>query len=115
MDTKVYTEKGDAVCQKIDIFKGLMWFAYTSNYAHWHVIKAEQVKEIIALNKQKQRVAALEDYALDTTAVESEEKSFQNAMGQDSLTRFDQPKRKNKKPNKKRKPSPSNDRNAPKK
>ena len=98
MDTKLYTEKGDAVCQKIDIFKGLMWFAYTNNMAHWHVLKAEQVKEIIDLNKLKQRVASLEDYAVEEVAPEVE-KTFQNAMGQDSLTRFDAPKKK-KRPNK---------------
>lgn len=111
MDTKIYTEKGDAFCQKIDIFKGNMWFAYTNNMAHWHMINAEQVKEMIALNKQKQRVASLEDYVTETVP-EAVEKNFQNAVGQDSLTRFDAPKRK-KKPNKKRKPS--NDKNAPKK
>lgn len=98
MDTKVYTEKGDAVCQKVDIFKGLMWFAYTNNMAHWHVLKADQVKEIVELNKLKQRVTALEDYAVEEVAPEVE-KTFQNAMGQDSLTRFDAPKKK-KRPNK---------------
>ncbi len=101
MDTKVYTEKGDAVCQKVDIFKGLMWFAYTNNMAHWHVLKAEQVKEIMELNKLKQRVSSLEDYAVEEVAPEVE-KTFQNAMGQDSLTRFDAPKKK-KRPNKDRK------------
>ena len=104
LDTKVYTEKGDAVCQKVDIFKGLMWFAYTDNMAHWHVINADQVKEIIALNKQKQRAASLEDYAVEPVETdETIEKNFQNAMGQDSLTRFDKPKNKKKKrPNKKK-------------
>ncbi len=105
MDTKVYTEKGDAVCQKIDIFKGLMWFAYTSNMAHWHVLKAEQVKEIMELNKLKQRVASLEDYAVEEAAPEVE-KTFQNAMGQDSLTRFDAPKKK-KRPNKDKRREPA--------
>lgn len=99
MDTKLYTEKGDAVCQKLDIFKGLMWFAYTDNYAHWHMLKVEQVKEIIALNKEKKKVASLEEFAVEETA--SQEKNFQNVVGQDSLTRFDQPKKK-KRPNKKR-------------
>lgn len=101
MDTKIYTEQGDAVCQKIDIFKGLMWFAYTNNMAHWHVLTAEKVREIIDLNKLKQRVASLEDYAIEETAPEVE-KTFQNAMGQDSLTRFDVPKKK-KRPNKDKK------------
>lgn len=98
-DTKLITEKGDAVCQKQDIFKGLMWFAYTNNFANWQVLKIEQVQEIIAENKLKNKVSSLEDYALET--VEEPQKEFKNAMGQESLTRFDQPKRK-KRPVKKR-------------
>jgi hypothetical protein len=92
------TEKGDAICQKQDIFKGLMWFAYTNNFANWHILKIDQVKEIIAENKLKNKVSSLEDYAVEVVA--EPEQNFNNAMGQESLTRFDQPKRK-KKPNKK--------------
>ncbi|MCI9844464.1 stage 0 sporulation family protein [Flavobacterium pectinovorum] len=99
-DTKLVTEKGDAICQKQDIFKGLMWFAYTNNFANWHVLKIDQVKEIIAENKQKNKVSSLEDFAIEVIA--EPEKDFNNAMGQESLTRFDQPKKK-KKPNRKRK------------
>jgi cell fate regulator YaaT (PSP1 superfamily) len=110
-DTKLVTEKGDAICQKQDIFKGLMWFAYTNNFANWHVLKVEQVNEIIAENKQKKRVSALEDYALEVT--QEPEKDFNNAMGQESLTRFDQPKKK-KRPNKKRKPAPAGEASAEK-
>ncbi len=118
METKLYTEKGDAVCQKLDIFKGLMWFAYTNDFAHWHVLQIEQVKEIIAINKQKKKVAAIEDFAIEITE-EAVENNFQNVVGQDSLTRFDQPKKK-KRPNKKRKPNNSSnnsskEKNAPKK
>jgi hypothetical protein len=104
-DTKLVTEKGDAICQKQDIFKGLMWFAYTNNFANWHVLKTEQVREIIAENKLKNKVSSLEDFALELVA--PPEKDFNNAMGQESLTRFDQPKRKNK-PNKNRKPGGEN-------
>ena len=100
-DTKLMTEKGMAVCQKQDIFKGLMWFAYTDNYANWHVLKIEQVREIVAENKLKNKVSSLEDYAVEEAP--APEKDFNNAMGQESLTRFDQPKKK-KRPNKNRKP-----------
>lgn len=103
-ETKLYTEKGDAICQKQDIFKGLMWFAYTDNFANWHVLKIDQVKEIIAQNKQKIRVSALEDFAEEI--VIEPETTFSNAMGQESLTRFDQPKKK--KNNKKRRPNNQN-------
>lgn len=91
-ETKLQTEKGTAICQKQDIFKGLMWFAYTDNFAQWHTLRIEQVKEIIAENKEKRKVASLEDYAVELAA--PPEKDFNNAMGQESLTRFDQPKRK---------------------
>lgn len=100
-ETKLVTEKGDAICQKQDIFKGLMWFAYTNNFANWHVLKIDQVKEIVAENKLKNKVSSLEDYAIEDNI--APEKDFNNAMGQESLTRFDQPKKK-KRPNKKRKP-----------
>lgn len=99
-DTKLVTEKGDAICQKQDIFKGLMWFAYTNNFSNWHVLSIEKVKEIIAENKAKNKVASLEDFAIEV--VVEVEKNFNNAMGQESLTRFDQPKQKRKN-NKKRK------------
>ncbi len=90
-ETKLHTEKGDAICQKQDIFKGLMWFAYTDNFANWHVLKIEQIKEIMAQNKEKKRVSSLEDFAIEILV--EQEANFNNAMGQESLTRFDQPKK----------------------
>jgi cell fate regulator YaaT (PSP1 superfamily) len=105
-ETKLQTEKGLAICQKQDIFKGLMWFAYTENFANWHVLKIDQVKEIIAENKEKRKVSSLEDFAVEAPA--APEKDFNNAMGQESLTRFDQPKKKRPSRNKKRKPETDN-------
>jgi len=91
-DIKLYTQKGTAVCQKTDIFKGHMWFAYEGEWMNWHKITAEQATEIVELNKQKKKVASLEEYALDI--VEEDTKTeFENVVGQDSLTRFDSPKR----------------------
>ncbi len=105
-ETKLVTEKGDAICQKQDIFKGLMWFAYINNFANWHMLKIEQVREIIAENKLKNKVSSLEDYALEI--VVEPQKDFNNAMGQESLTRFDQPKPSKNNRNKKRKPEGAN-------
>ncbi|RAR71705.1 PSP1 domain-containing protein [Flavobacterium aciduliphilum] len=96
-ETKLQTEKGDAICQKQDIFKGLMWFAYVENMANWHVLKIEHVKEIVALNKAKNKATSLEDYAEEITT--EPELNFSKSLDQESLTRFDQPKR-NKKKNK---------------
>ena len=87
-----------------------MWFAYTDNFANWHVLKTEQVKEIIASNKDKIRVSSLEDYALEIT--QEPIVDFNNAMGQESLTRFDQPKKKKSKNRNRPKPNnPNSDRN----
>jgi hypothetical protein len=110
-ETKLHTEKGDAICQKQDIFKGLMWFAYTDNFSSWHILKIDQVKEIIAQNKEKKRVSSLEDFAIEI--VVEQEANFNNAMGQESLTRFDQPKRsKNKSKNKAPNSNPNQNPNA---
>ena len=111
METKLYTEKGHAYCQKIDIFKEIMWFSYANSTSQWMVLPVAKVKEILAINKKKERVAGLEDYVIET--VQEVEKKFENVVGQDSLTRFDQPKKKSNNRNKKKKPT--NFKNAPKK
>ncbi|MFV9549555.1 PSP1 domain-containing protein [Algibacter sp. PT7-4] len=101
-DTKLYTEKGTAVCQKTDIFKGHMWFAYEGEWMNWHKITTDQANEIIELNKQKKKVVSLEEYASDLIE-ENTKEVFENVVGQDSLTRFDNPKRNNKRRNNRRK------------
>ncbi|MDY0090128.1 MAG: regulatory iron-sulfur-containing complex subunit RicT [Flavobacteriaceae bacterium] len=98
----LYTEKGRARCQKQDIFKGLMWYAYEENTANWHVLRIDQIKEIIAENKDGNKIVSLEDYADENTP--EVQKEFTNTIGQESLTRFDQPKR-SKNRNKRRKPN----------
>ena len=96
-DTKLYTEKGTAVCQKTDIFKGLMWYAYEGEWMNWHVITTDQANEIIEKNKKKIKVASLEEYATDH--IQDTKNEFENVVGQDSLTRFDNPKSKRKRKN----------------
>lgn len=96
-DAKLYTEKGNAVCQKTDIFKGLMWYAYEGEWMNWHVITTEQANEIIAKNKKKEKVASLEEYAAEH--IQDTKTEFENVVGQDSLTRFDNPKPKKKRKN----------------
>ena len=103
-DTKLYTKKGTAVCQKTDIFKGHMWYAYEGEWMNWHKITTDQAREIIELNKKKEKVASLEEYASELE--EEVAVTFENVVGQDSLTRFDSPKG-----NKKRKNNKSRNRN----
>lgn len=94
-ETKLQTEKGYATCQKIDIFKGLLWYAYEKEFMNWHELTAEKANEIIALNTKGKKPMALEEFIIETPKPEKE--PFSNVVGQDSLTRFDQPKQKNKK------------------
>lgn len=99
---KLYTDKGTAVCQKVDIFKGLMWYCYEGDWMSWHTLTTEQVHEIVSKNRAKEKVASIEEYASEL--IIEEKVDFENVVGQDSLTRFDQPKSRKKRNNKKRKP-----------
>lgn len=89
-DTLLKTEKGDALCQKIDIFKEVMWFAYKENVAYWHVLSTQKVKEIMEMNKKGVKAASLEDYAEEVK--DNSEKELKDMVGKESLTRFDTPK-----------------------
>ncbi len=95
-DVKLQTDKGPAICQKTDIFKGLMWFSYLKDGMNWHELKVSKVNEIIAINKKGNKVATLEEFK-EEVYVDLEKEIYSNVVGQDSLTRFDQPKRSNKK------------------
>ncbi len=98
-EKKLQTEKGNAVCQKTDIFKGLMWYAYEGEWMNWHILSTDQANEILELNRKGKKIASLEEYAAEHIIEEKVE--FENVVGQDSLTRFDNPKRKNKRKNNK--------------
>lgn len=93
-DIKLKTEKGIAVCQKTDIFSGLMWYAYEGEWSNWHKITAQQANDIIEANKANKPITSLEEFALDLA--ENTKTNFENVVGQDSLTRFDSPKRRKK-------------------
>lgn len=103
-EVKLYTKKGTAVCQKIDIFKGLLWYAYEGDWSNWHTLTTDQANKIIAANSKKEPVGSLEEFAVQVQ--QEKEPDFNNAVGQDSLTRFDNKgsgkgKRKNKRKKKK--------------
>jgi len=88
---KLHTEKGIGVFQKMDIFKGLMWYAYKNEWMTWHKLETEAVLKIIEKNKRKESVSSLEDYVAIPT--EQEASFFDSGVGADSLSRFDRPKR----------------------
>lgn len=102
-DVKLHTEKGIGICQKIDIFRGILWYAYDGEWMNWHKITASQANDIIDQNKKNIKVPSLEAYAIEQ---EETKVNFENVVGQDSLTRFDSLNPKRKRTNKK-----SNNRN----
>ncbi|PJB12466.1 MAG: hypothetical protein CO119_06625 [Flavobacteriales bacterium CG_4_9_14_3_um_filter_40_17] len=107
MEIKLKTEKGVAACQKIDIFKGVLWYAYEGEWMNWHLLTTEKANEIIKKNKNNETVTSLEDFVGILEKDETVE--YENVVGQDSLTRFDQPKKhKNKNRNKNRNKTPRN-------
>ncbi len=91
-DSKLQTNKGIAFCQKVDIFKEKLWFSYKNDPSNWYALEKGQVQEILEINKTGKKIESLEEYVADT--ITEEKLSFENVVGQDSLTRFDRPKRK---------------------
>jgi cell fate regulator YaaT (PSP1 superfamily) len=98
-EIKLKTEKGTAVCQKTDIFKKQLWYAYVGEWNNWFLLTVNQANAIIKENKSNKLVSGLEEYTSENNTVE--ENMFENVVGQDSLTRFDKPRKK--KHNKRRK------------
>ena len=64
----LHFESGDAVHQKNDVFKGIMWYSYTTDKSNIMAIPVAKVKDIIAMNKKGQKPAKLEDYAVTKEA-----------------------------------------------
>ena len=55
---------GDAIHQKNDVFKGIMWYSYTTDKSNIMAIPVDKVKEIIDMNKRGEKPEKLEDYAV---------------------------------------------------
>ena len=84
---------------KTDIFKQLMYFSTDPNGASTTAVPVDRVRELIALNKKGIKPDVLVDSNSTTTKI-NEEPNFSNAVGEDSITRFDNlGKRKNKRKN----------------
>lgn len=102
-DDVLVTKKGKAGLQKMDIFNRKLWYAYFKESNEWHELNVDDVKEIIKAEKENKLVECLEDFVEEKMPEISD---YNDVVGQDSLTRFDKPKRKKRR--KKRKPKPQN-------
>jgi cell fate regulator YaaT (PSP1 superfamily) len=86
-EVELETREGKAYHQKTDIFKGIMWYSFSPDSTNNLVpVKVERVEEIIELNRKG--IIAERLIESDDEVVEKELGYF-NAVGQDSLTRFD--------------------------
>ena len=62
------TEKGNAILQKTDIFRRIMWFSY-NNDINWHSLPIHKVVEIMKMNEKGILPNSLEDLNLAATLV----------------------------------------------
>lgn len=71
---------------KIDIFKRMMWFTYRDDPSNFIAVSVDKVKEILALNKDGKKAGTLRD---ETIVIAKPAFDFENVVGQDDLSRFD--------------------------
>ena len=82
-------QDGLAYLVKTDILRGIMYFSYEKgSLANIYPLDASEVREIIKMNRNGVRPESLK------TEPEPEIPEFITAVGDDSITRFDTPKRK---------------------
>ncbi|MFC1732132.1 stage 0 sporulation family protein [candidate division KSB1 bacterium] len=79
------TKKGEAIYHKTDIFKKLMWYSYIDDESSLLAIPVNKVREIIEQNEKGTHPEKLEDYAY----TREQKTNYENVVGQDDLTRFD--------------------------
>jgi cell fate regulator YaaT (PSP1 superfamily) len=70
IEGRLKTKRGDAVLQKTDIFKRMMWFGIVGEEAIWIPVSCDRVAEIIDLNKKGIIPESFEDLNPDAPAVE---------------------------------------------
>lgn len=103
---KLATEKGYAFHQKTDIFKRIIWWSYTSEPDVFIPLSIERTKEVLKMNAEGQKPADLLEPKQYKELQVVKQPDFENVVGQDSLTRFDNRKKGNNRPkhNNNRKP-----------
>jgi cell fate regulator YaaT (PSP1 superfamily) len=80
------TLDGPVFHQKTDIYRSLFWYGFEKdNASNLIPVPIERVREIIRLNKQGKKVK----YLIDPGSIKEEKIDFQDDVGKDSPTRFD--------------------------
>ena len=91
------TERGRAYHSKTDVFRRIIWYSFEKDNENARIIPldVDVVKEIIRLNRQGIKVKDLEGNS--DTQVRESVINYQNAAGEDSISRFEEKRRKKKK------------------
>jgi cell fate regulator YaaT (PSP1 superfamily) len=92
---RLATEKGYAFHQKTDIFKRIIWWSYTSEPDVFIPLSIARTKEILQLNAEEKKPADLLEAKHFKDLAEAKIPDYENVVGQDSLTRFDDRKKTN--------------------
>ena len=96
-NAKIKTPKGKAVVFKMDIFKRLVYFLQLGEPGASPIaMNVEDANELIAASQQGEVISGLQSYVVEDQPEEVDE-TFGNVVGQESLTRFDEAKRRRKK------------------
>lgn len=91
------TVNGPLYHMKTDVLKKVMWFSYDKDMpVNVVVLSADRVRELIKLNKKNIKIENLESI---NENVEKPDSDFKSAVGEDSITRFDDKKKRKKKNN----------------
>jgi len=85
-EIKLKTEKGDAYHVKTDVFQRTMWYAYPQD-SGLIALTPEQVGKIQTMNKSGKIPKELKEFSVEKEKVV--ELGYENVVGQDSLTRFE--------------------------
>ncbi len=80
------TKKGEALYQKSDVFKRIMWYAYLDDQFKLMAITTENVLKIIELNKQGVFPEQLEDFAVTH---EQKAEFGTSTIEEEDISRFD--------------------------
>lgn len=88
-------KNGKAFHQKTDIFRKIIWYSYQSDPGNFFSLTAEDVKDVIEMNKRGEKPESLINLSVKPEV--APEPDYENVVGQDSLTRFDRSKKKKKK------------------
>lgn len=92
-DAVLRTEKGVAHFQKMDVFKGIYWYAYDFEAMNWIGLHVDAVAEIQQANRRGEKPESLEMYVEESERPRSgsrrEETSELQAVEEGEITRFD--------------------------